>query len=118
MTIQVDHSKDELTLTVQDLLKGQIIATLTFVNDLQTIASELEEFERNWSPQQSDLNRFLDQQLKENVDSAISRYVSTATDTLQERLFKKIRYTLLPRWKQQQINQLLSRSKSMLTPLQ
>ncbi|EPB82341.1 hypothetical protein HMPREF1544_10936 [Mucor circinelloides 1006PhL] len=118
MTIQVDHSKDELTLTVQDLLTGQTIATSTFVNDLQTIASELEEFERNWSPQQSDLNRFLDQQLKDNVDSAISRYVSTATDTLQERLFKKIRYTLLPRLRQQQMNLLLIQSKSMLTPLQ
>lgn len=118
MTIQVDHSKDELTLTVQDLLTGQTIATSTFVNGLQTIASELEEFERNWSPEQSDLNRFLDQQLKDSVDSAISRYVSTATDTLQERLFKKIRYTLLPKWKQHQMNQLLSRSKSMLIPLQ
>ncbi|KAK4518884.1 uncharacterized protein ATC70_009109 [Mucor velutinosus] len=115
ITIQVNHHSDELILTVQDLTT-ESIASLTFVNDKQTIAAEVEQFEKTWGPEQFDLSRTLDQQLKDNVDLVVSMYAVTANDTLQETLFKKLRYMFLARWKREQITDLLSRSDSRLIP--
>lgn len=111
----MDRYNDKLTLTVQDLITGQTTIS-TFVNDMQTIATEIELSERNWDPEQFDLDRMLDQQLKDDMDLVVSKYASTAIDTLQEKLMKKLRYMLLPRWKQQMMNDFLSRSESRLVP--
>ncbi|KAL9558266.1 hypothetical protein MBANPS3_001009 [Mucor bainieri] len=115
ITIEVNHSGNAMLLTVQDLITGQTIKS-TFANDLHTVASEVEQFERNWDPEQFDLNQTLDQQLKDDVELIVYKYASTATDTLQERLFKKLRYMFSPRWRRQQTNNLLSRSESILFP--
>lgn len=111
----MDRYNDKLTLTVQDLITGQTTIS-TFVNDMQTIATEIELSERNWDPEQFDLDRMLDQQLKDDMDLVVSKYASTAIDTLQEKLMKKLRYMLLPRWKQQMMNDFLSRSERRLVP--
>ncbi|KAL0141586.1 hypothetical protein V8B55DRAFT_1490437 [Mucor lusitanicus] len=116
ITIQVDHSTDELALSVQDLTTGHSFAS-KFINDFKIMAAEVEQYEKNWNPEQFDLNRLLDQQLKDNVELVVSKYTSTAIDTLRERLFKKVRYTFSPGWRKQQVNDLLGRSNSMLIPI-
>ncbi|GAN06565.1 hypothetical protein MAM1_0128d06050 [Mucor ambiguus] len=113
ITIEVNYHNEELILIVQDLTTGQA-TTATFINNLQTVATEVEQSERIWDLEQFDLNQTLDQQLKDNVNLVVSRYASTAIDTLQERLSKKLRYMFLPRWKRQQMNDLLSQSESRL----
>ncbi|KAI8646905.1 hypothetical protein BD408DRAFT_439706 [Parasitella parasitica] len=109
ITIEISADSDELFLIIKDSVAGQTY-TSTFSNDRQTVGSELAQFDKNWDPEQFDLNRFIDQQLKEKVDLIVSKYVSTTIDSLQERFFKKMRFFLLPASKRQYINDLIYKS--------
>lgn len=115
VTIEVNPYSDELILTVENQDTGQLNIS-TFINNIQSVGLELSHFEENWDPQQFDLNRFLDQQLKEKVSLIISNYISTATNSLQERFLKQLRYFFLPALKKQQINDILNKFESKLIP--
>lgn len=95
VTIEVSPYSDELIFIAENQKTGKSNNSI-FINSIQSVGLELLQFEENWNPQQSELNRFLDQQLKEKFALIILNYISTATDNLQERFLRQLRYFFLP----------------------
>jgi hypothetical protein len=66
VTIEVSPYSDELIFIVENQETGKSNNSI-FINNIQSVGLELLQFEENWNPQQSELNIFLDQQLKDKV---------------------------------------------------